>query len=144
MESGRVAAAAVVAFIGLSFLVGFFRAFRDRIYLALLALSFFAVAGRILAPRPPQYNWLKYSLLALAAVFFVGAAYFAVRQTLVQIRLIRERRVGLEREMYAYLEQLQKQTAQRTAADSQPPASSGDGPAPPRDKQGAETGGGGA
>jgi len=125
MEPGRVAAAAVVAFIGLAFLVGFFRAFRDRIYLALLALAFFAVAGRIMVPRPAEFNWLKLTLLGLAAVFFVGAVYFAVRQTLVQIRLIRERRKGLEAEMWAYLEQLQQRTGQ---TDNEPgESSSGNG-----------------
>ena len=110
MDPGRVAAAAVVAFIGLAFLIGFFRAFRERIYLALLGFSFFALAGRILI-RGPQLNFLKYALLALAGILFLAAVFFAVKQTLAQMRLIQEHRAGLEREMQEYLEQLKQRAA---------------------------------
>jgi len=124
MDPGRVVAAVVVAVIGLCFLIGFVKAFRERIYLALLAFSFFALAGRILV-RGPQLTVLKLVLLGLAGVFFLGALFLAVAQTRAQMRLIHERRAGLEREMWEYLEQLKQRAAgqggKQSAESSLPP-----------------------
>lgn len=113
----RIAAAAVTGFLGLCFLAGFFKAFMERLYLALLGLSFivlgasFLVVGRSLI-------WLKVGLLGIAGLLFLGAAYLAVIQTMQQMRLIQERRAGLEREMYEYLEQLRKRNAERGLQDT--------------------------
>jgi len=112
MDPGRVAAAVVIGFIGLSCLVGFFRAFRERIYLALLGLAFIALAVEIVIPGP---TWLRYSLLGLMGLLFIAATLLAVMQTMAQIRIIREHRKGLEREMWEYLEQLKQRAAEQQA-----------------------------
>jgi len=127
MEPGRIAATVVVAFIGLCFVIGFFRGFRDRIYLALLGFSFWSLAGA-LAIHGRRLATVKIGLLALAGVFFIGAAVFAVRQTLLQIRLVQERRLGLERQMYEYLEELKRRNAEQGQAGSVESSSPG-GPA---------------
>jgi hypothetical protein len=119
MDPGRAAAAVVIAVIGLCFLIGFFRAFRERVYLALLGFSFWSLAGAIVI-RSRQLATLKVGLLALGAVFFIGAAFFAIQQTLAQMRLIREHRAGLEREMWEYLEQLKRRAAEQGAESSSP------------------------
>jgi len=134
MDSYRIAAAVVVAFLGLCFLAGFFKALRERIYLGLLGLSFFALAGAILVPAP-ALNWLKWALLALTAVLFVAAAVFAVARTLSQMRLIQEQRKGLEREMWEYLEQLERQTAEQESEDVAGGGEQDSGPAGDEEKQ---------
>ncbi len=119
MEQIRIVAAFITGFLGLLFLIGFFRAFRERIYLALLGLAFITLAARMLVVRP-ELTWLKWTLVALSGVFFLGAVLFAVLQTLAQMRLIQERRKGLEAEMWAYLEQLKKRTAQTEEKTDEP------------------------
>jgi len=117
MEQYRIAAAAVTGFLGLCFLAGFFKAFVERLYLALLGLSFIVLAASFLVVGR-SLMWLKVGLLGLAGLLFLGAAYLAVMQTLQQIRLVQERRAGLEREMYEYLEQLRKRNAERGLQDT--------------------------
>jgi hypothetical protein len=109
MDPGRVIAAVVIGFFGLSCLAGFFRAFRERLYLALLGLAFIVLAVEIVIPGPA---WLRYGLLGLMGLFFILAAVLAVMQTMAQVRIIQEHRKGLEREMWAYLEELKKRTDQ--------------------------------
>ena len=113
----RTAAAVVTAFLGLAFLVRFLRGFLGRIYLALLGFAFFALAGSFLVSSP-QLHWLQWLLLGLAGIFFLGAAFFALAQTMQQMRLIRERRIGLEREMWEYLEQLKQRAAEKQAQEA--------------------------
>jgi hypothetical protein len=134
MEQYRIAAAAVTGFLGLCFLVGFFKAFLERLYLALLGLSFIVLAASFLVVGA-SLAWLKLSLLGLAALLFLGAAYLAVIQTTQQMRLIQERRAGLEREMYEYLEQLRKRNAERGLQDTQDAEEAG-----PENPGGGDTG----
>jgi hypothetical protein len=129
MDPGRVAAAVVIGFIGLSCLAGFFRAFRERIYLALLGLAFIALAAEIVIPGP-KLNWIRYSLLGLMGLLFVSAALIAVAQTMAQVRIIQERRKGLEREMWEYLEELKRRTGQTDEKPEEPPAGGGAAQAP--------------
>jgi hypothetical protein len=117
MDQFRIAAAVVTGLLGLSFAIGFLRAFRERIYLGLLGLSFLALAANMLVAAP-ALTWLKWLLWGLTALFFIGAVFCAVLQTLARMRLIRERHAGLEREMREYLEQLKQRTGQ---AEEKPP-----------------------
>ncbi|UCH34411.1 MAG: hypothetical protein JSV65_18095 [Armatimonadota bacterium] len=141
MEHYRIAAAAVTGLLGLCFLIGFFKAFLERIYLGLLGFSFIALAAAFLIAAP-ALAWLKIVLLVVAGLLFVSAAFFAVVQTMAQMRLIQERRKGLEREMWEYLEQLKQRAAEEAAAaDTGQPAESAeasDGDTEPGDA-GSET-----
>lgn len=114
MDQLRGLAVAITAVLGVSFVAGFVRAFRDRLYLGLLGLAFVALAG-CLAVSAPQLRWLQMGLLGLAGLFFLGGVYFAVVQTVRQIRLIQEHRAGLERQMWEYLAQLEQRAAQERA-----------------------------
>jgi len=121
----RTAAAAVTGLLGLCFVIGFFKAFRERIYLGLLGLSFMSLAANMLVSAP-ELGRVKLLLWVITGLLFVGACCLAVAQTLAQMRLIRERRKGLEAEMWAYLEQLQRRNAEqgKTADAAGPPADS--------------------
>lgn len=134
MDSYRIAAAVVVAFLGLCFLAGAFKNLRERIYLGLLGLSFLAFAGALLVPSP-ELKWLKWGLLALTAVLFVGAAVFAVARTLSQVRLIQQRRAGLEREMWEYLRQLEQKAAEQESEEAAGGGEQDSGPASDEDKR---------
>lgn len=125
MDYFRTAAAAVTGLLGLCFVIGFFRAFRDRLYLGLLGLSFMSLAANMLVSAP-ELGRVKLALWVVTGLLFVGACCLAVAQTLAQMRLIREHRKGLEAEMWAYLEQLQQRNAEqgKTADAAEPPADS--------------------
>jgi predicted membrane protein len=120
MDQFRIAAAVVTGLLGLLFVIGFLRAFRERIYLCLLGLSFLALAANMLVAAP-ALAWLKWLLWGLTALLFAAAVLFAVVQTLAQMRLIRKRRAGLEREMWEYLEQLKQRPGHTDDEPGKPP-----------------------
>jgi len=134
MEQYRVAAAAMTGLLGLIFLVGFFKGFLGRTYLGLLGGAFIILGASFLISSP-HLSRLKLGLFGLSGLFFLGAVYSAVSQTLAQFRLIRERRAGLEREMWEYLEQLKQRNAERGQGEEPQEASAPDQP-PPADAAG--------
>lgn len=118
----RTTAAFVTGFIGILFLAGFVSAFRNRIYVGLLGLSFVTLAAQIMMPAESAHRWLRLGLLIVAGALFLGAVFAAVSETAARVRLLQEARRGREREMWEYLEQLRRRAAERQAQEETPRA----------------------
>jgi uncharacterized membrane protein len=102
----RVGFALLLGLFGLSALVGWATAFRNRLYLACVGVTFMALAGGLLITGE-ALGAVRIVLWVIAGLTFVYGLWLAVADVRRQLKGIEEQRRGLEREMQEYLTHLQ-------------------------------------
>lgn len=102
------ALAIFLGFLGFCFLVGWAQAFRERLYLLFLAVCLMVLAVAAVVPG----GVTRTLCLAAAGLFFAAAFTFAARETVRNVRAVKEQRRALEQQMWAYLEELRKKQKQ--------------------------------
>jgi hypothetical protein len=105
-------AGALLAFLGVCWLVGWFQNFRERFYLLFLGLAFLMLGVDVLLPR--EFAVVKQVLLGLSTLSTLAAIVLAVLETRSRLAELAQRRRAMEAEMQAYIEKLKKDAQEKT------------------------------
>jgi len=118
---------------GVSFLIGWTTAFRNRLYLACVGVAFVALGGGM-AIGSESLGALRLLLWVVAALAFLVGVWLAVVEVKRQMEAIEEQRRGLEREMHEYLTRLQAEHGRKGQEQPQGPDEAGPENEPDRSK----------
>lgn len=114
----RLAFAVLLMVFGVSALVGWTTAFRNRLYLACVGVAFIALGGGM-AMSSEGLAPLRVALWVIAALAFLAGLWLAVGEVRREMAAIQEQRRGLEQEMHEYMTRLQIERGQE---QDQPPS----------------------
>ena len=114
----RVGFAVLLMVFGVSALVGWTTASRNRLSLVCVGVAFIALGGGV-AISSEGLAALRILLFVIAALAFLAGLWLAVAEVRRNMAAIQEQRLGLEREMHEYMTRLKTERGQE---QDQPPS----------------------